>query len=399
MISRSLKRRNVLSVFLEENCSSRSVSAVHFRRFAHNTAARPEDVKEEDRSATHFGFETVTDSEKTTKVHGVFEQVASTYDKMNDAMSFGIHRVWKDEFVRMLSPYPDTRILDVAGGTGDIAFRLVRSLDRAARRRPSPHFATQSTPPSATQSTPPSATQSTSPSATQSTPPSASQSTVKSAAGGDVSDQTSNFSLDFSSPARAPHAVPDSLYSLDFTSPNADSDTSSTGMDSLSPTRDVTVFDLSESMLEVGKLRALQAGLDSRIDWVHGNAEDLPFADDSFDAYTIAFGIRNVTHIERALDEAFRVLKPGGRFMCLEFSQVTNPLLAWFYEKYSFQVIPVMGQIIASDWKSYQYLVESIRMFPDQEEFLTMIEDSGFSGVTYKNLSQGICAIHSGFKL
>jgi len=138
---------------------------------------------------------------------------------------------------------------------------------------------------------------------------------------------------------------------------------------------------------------------DTGISWVEGNAEELPIATASVDAYTIAFGIRNVTKIHKALSEAYRVLSPGGRFLCLEFSEVQNSLLASVYERYSFDVIPVMGHIIAKDWKSYQYLVESIRQFPNQEEFSGMIEDAGFHHVTYENLSFGIAAIHSGFKL
>lgn len=130
-----------------------------------------------------------------------------------------------------------------------------------------------------------------------------------------------------------------------------------------------------------------------------GDAEELPFDDDRFDVYTIAFGIRNVTHIDRALQEAHRVLKPGGRFLCLEFSQVNDPLISRLYDLYSFQVIPVIGEVIAGDWKSYQYLVESIRKFPNQEEFKDMIEDAGFQKVTYESLTSGIVAIHSGFKL
>ncbi|XP_073864165.1 2-methoxy-6-polyprenyl-1,4-benzoquinol methylase, mitochondrial isoform X4 [Macaca fascicularis] len=133
--------------------------------------------------------------------------------------------------------------------------------------------------------------------------------------------------------------------------------------------------------------------------WVLGDAEELPFDDDKFDIYTIAFGIRNVTHIDQALQEAHRVLKPGGRFLCLEFSQVNNPLISRLYDLYSFQVIPVLGEVIAGDWKSYQYLVESIRRFPSQEEFKEMIEDAGFHKVTYESLTSGIVAIHSGFKL
>ncbi|XP_029389717.1 2-methoxy-6-polyprenyl-1,4-benzoquinol methylase, mitochondrial [Mus pahari] len=160
-----------------------------------------------------------------------------------------------------------------------------------------------------------------------------------------------------------------------------------------------TVCDINREMLKVGKRKALDQGHTAGLAWVLGDAEELPFNDDSFDVYTIAFGIRNVTHIDRALQEAHRVLKPGGRFLCLEFSQVNNPLISRLYDLYSFQVIPVIGEVVAGDWKSYQYLVESIRKFPNQEEFKDMIEDAGFQKVTYENLTTGIVAIHSGFKL
>lgn len=159
------------------------------------------------------------------------------------------------------------------------------------------------------------------------------------------------------------------------------------------------ICDINKEMLKVGKQKATAQGHKAGLAWVLGDAEELPFDDDKFDVYTIAFGIRNVTHIDRALQEAHRVLKPGGRFLCLEFSQVNNPLLSRIYDLYSFQVIPVLGEVIAGDWKSYQYLVESIRRFPSQEEFKEMIEDAGFQKVTYESLTSGIVAIHSGFKL
>lgn len=166
----------------------------------------------------------------------------------------------------------------------------------------------------------------------------------------------------------------------------------------------VTIFDINQNMLDVGKSRAEKLGLHSNdnidVNWICGNAESLPFENNKFTAYTIAFGIRNVTHIDKALKEAYRVLKPGGRFMCLEFSHIENSnLLQWLYDQYSFQVIPPMGQILASQWEPYQYLVESIRKFPKQHEFKEMIQDAGFKIVTYENLTLGVCAIHSGFKL
>ncbi|XP_012279736.1 2-methoxy-6-polyprenyl-1,4-benzoquinol methylase, mitochondrial isoform X2 [Orussus abietinus] len=254
---------------------------------------------------THFGFETVKESEKTKKVHSVFENVANSYDVMNDAMSLGIHRIWKDIFIETLAPTHGCRLLDCAGGTGDITFRYLNYLKKTTNSKK-----------------------------------------VQS---------------------------------------------------------HVTVSDINEHMLEVGKIRARRLGWTVEngcdIDWQCANAEKLPFADESFTAYTIAFGIRNVTHVEEALSEAYRVLRPGGRFLCLEFSQVNNEMLRWLYDKYSFQVIPVMGTLIAGQWEAYRYLVESIRRFPKQEDFKDMIEGVGFRQVTYKNLTFGVVAIHSGFKL
>lgn len=254
---------------------------------------------------THFGFETVNEEEKTGKVYEVFENVAKSYDTMNDAMSFGIHRLWKDIFIDRLGPTKNTRLLDVAGGTGDIAFRFLNYIDNT---------------------------------------------------------------------------------------PGSDSCTAH-----------VTVADINRAMLDVGEQRARSQFKcevpNDRISFLEANAEELPLQDNSYSAYTIAFGIRNVTHIDKALSEAYRVLQPGGRFLCLEFSQVNNSVLQWAYDQYSFQVIPVMGQLIAGQWKPYQYLVESIRQFPDQEEFKSMIESAGFQHVTYENLTFGVVAIHSGFKL
>ncbi len=240
---------------------------------------------------THFGFETVNKSEKTGKVKHVFESVAGKYDLMNDAMSGGLHRVWKARFVDMLHPRADMEILDVAGGTGDIAFRI---RERAGAK--------------------------------------------------------------------------------------------------------LTLCDINEEMLKVGQRRAVDKNIHD-IEWVCGNAEELPFEDNRFDAYTIAFGIRNVTDIPKALKEANRVLKPGGKIQVLEFSKVTNPLLGKIYDEYSFHLIPRMGQMLANDRDSYQYLVESIRQFPDQERFANMIGEAGFSRVKYHNLTGGVCAIHSGWKI
>uniref|UniRef100_A0AC35GY46 2-methoxy-6-polyprenyl-1,4-benzoquinol methylase, mitochondrial n=1 Tax=Panagrolaimus sp. PS1159 TaxID=55785 RepID=A0AC35GY46_9BILA len=249
-------------------------------------------------ATTHFGYQQVPEDEKQSKVHTVFANVADKYDLMNDAMSVGVHRLWKDYFTYRAKPMPNSKCVDVAGGTGDIAFRLLRQLQRA---------------------------------------------------------------------------------------PNG--------------TGDITVFDINQSMLDVGMNRAQNdKSLDlNKLRWICGNAEALPFENNSFDLYTIAFGIRNCTHIDKVLSEAYRVLKPRGRFMCLEFSKVNN-IIKPFYEFYSFQIIPVLGQVLASDYNSYKYLVESIRMFPDQQQFARMINDAGFTDVSYENLSLGICSIHTGVK-
>ncbi|MCK0168878.1 bifunctional demethylmenaquinone methyltransferase/2-methoxy-6-polyprenyl-1,4-benzoquinol methylase UbiE [Jannaschia sp. S6380] len=250
-------------------------------------------MTQDDRKTTHFGNQTVPEEEKAGRVHGVFTNVASKYDVMNDAMSMGIHRVWKDAMLDWLAPRAGQRLLDVAGGTGDIAFRFL---------------------------------------------------------------------------SRAPAAT-------------------------------ATVCDMTESMLVAGRGRAEAGGCADRLDWVVGDAMALPFADASFDVYTISFGIRNVTRIDEALREAYRVLRPGGRLMVLEFSHLPNPLMQRAYDLYSFNVIPRMGQAIAGDRDSYQYLVESIRKFPDQDRFAGMIVDAGFGNVKYRNLSFGIAALHSGWKI
>ncbi len=242
---------------------------------------------------THFGFEDIPETEKAGRVRGVFGSVASKYDVMNDAMSFGIHRIWKDAMMDWLAPRPGQRLLDVAGGTGDISFRFLK---------------------------------------------------------------------------RAGHGH-------------------------------ATVLDLTEPMLVEGRKRAEAADLAHNLDWVVGDAMALPFDDNSFDVYTISFGIRNVTRPQDALNEAFRVLKPGGRLMVLEFSQIPNDMMQKVYDLYSFNIIPRIGQMIANDRDSYQYLVESIRKFPDQETFLDMVRAAGFEQAKYRNLSMGIACLHSGWKL
>jgi len=241
---------------------------------------------------THFGFRTVSEEAKSSLVRGVFDAVASKYDVMNDAMSFGMHRLWKREFVSGVDMRPGLRCLDVAGGTGDIAFKLLK---RGAEH--------------------------------------------------------------------------------------------------------VTICDINDKMLEEGRRRADDRNLITGIEWLCGDAEALPLPDNAFHLYTIAFGIRNVTHIDKVLSEAHRVLRPGGRFMCLEFSQVKSETLARFYEAYSFNVIPKIGKAIAGDSAPYQYLVESIRKFPGQERFAQMIRDAGFSQVRYTNMTGGLVAVHSGYKI
>ena len=246
---------------------------------------------------TSFGYRRVPEDERQTLVNRVFATVAERYDLMNDLMSGGLHRLWKDDLIAALNPpHGDRpyRLLDVAGGTGDVAIRYAR--------------------------------------------------------------------------ASRPQAT-------------------------------AVLCDISPEMIEVGQRRVREAGLADRITFMQGNAEALAFPDRSFDAYTIAFGIRNVTHIDKVLTEAFRVLKTGGRFLCLEFSQVQVPILDRLYDFHSFEVIPRLGAIAAGDAEPYRYLVESIRKFPSQERFAGMIRAAGFERVSYRNLTGGVAAIHSGWKL
>jgi demethylmenaquinone methyltransferase / 2-methoxy-6-polyprenyl-1,4-benzoquinol methylase len=246
---------------------------------------------------THFGFQTVPLGDKQRLVDDVFRTVARRYDLMNDLMSGGLHRAWKDALVTAVDPPTGDRpfaLLDVAGGTGDVAFRVV-------------------------------------------------------AAGG-------------------------------------------------AGTR-ATVIDVNPDMLAVGRERAAERGLDDAVDFVEGNAEALPAADRQFDACTIAFGIRNVPRIERALAETFRVLKVGGRFICLEFSSVDVPGLDALYELYSFNLIPALGRAVVGDAEPYRYLVESIRRFPKPEAFAAVLREAGFCRVSYRRMSGGIVALHSGWRL
>ena len=247
-----------------------------------------------------FGFETIPEAEKISRVKGVFDSVASNYDLMNDAMSVGIHRVWKNMTITRLNPQPGERLLDVAGGTGDIARRFIKAADEVRIRR-----------------------------------------------GGE--------------PATA------------------------------------MICDINDQMLVAGIDAEKDRGFD--MTRICGNAEMLPFEDGQFDVVTISFGIRNVTDRMAALREFLRVLKPGGRLAILEFSTPPAKVISAFYDAYSFAVIPRLGQILAGDRDSYQYLVESIRKFPRQEQFAEMIREAGFANVAYQDYSTGIAALHTGWKL
>ena len=237
-----------------------------------------------------FGYEDIDASDKTGRVGEVFSNVAAKYDIMNDAMSAGMHRLWKDRFVKRVKPQPGEAILDMAGGTGDIAFRMA----------------------------------------------------AKGAS--------------------------------------------------------VTVSDINQDMLDVGIERAMERGIDGLV-WSRQNAEELTFSSRIFDAYTIAFGIRNVTHIDKALKEAHRVLKYGGRFYCLEFSTVEWPGFKEAYDLYSHKLVPQIGKAIAGDEDSYRYLIESIRRFPDMPAFEGMIRDAGFVNTRVEPIMGGLVAIHSGWKV
>lgn len=251
----------------------------------------------DDQRTVPFGFRDVAEDDKSRLVNRIFTSVARRYDVMNDLMSLGVHRIWKQALIDWLAPSPDTQLLDVAGGTGDIAFRF---LDR------------------------------------------------------------------LSSKSGAAHAL---------------------------------VCDVNAEMLAVGRERANERGLGERVAFACGDGEQLPLRDVAFDAYTISFGIRNVTRIDRALAEAFRVLKSGGRFLCLEFSKVDNPILEQLYDMWSFNAIPAIGQAVTNDREAYEYLVESIRRFPPQNTFAKMIADAGFAQVKWRDLSGGVVAMHSGWKL
>jgi len=247
-----------------------------------------------DRLATSFGYQDVDPGAKSGRVRAVFDSVAGKYDIMNDVMSFGIHRLWKEAMLDWLAPRPGRHYLDLAGGTGDIAQRLLDRVDGKAR---------------------------------------------------------------------------------------------------------VTLIDINVAMLGVGRDRSLDSGWHSGIDWITGDAQSLPLPAACIDACTMAFGIRNVTRIDRALAEIRRVLKPGGRFICLEFSRLQLSAFEGLYNRYSHDLLPLMGKLIARDADSYRYLAESIRRFPDQETFAQLFRDTGFDQVRVRNLSGGVAALHSGWRL
>jgi demethylmenaquinone methyltransferase/2-methoxy-6-polyprenyl-1,4-benzoquinol methylase len=254
-------------------------------------------MKEETAS---FGFQEVPKAEKAGRVRAVFSSVASKYDLMNDAMSGGMHRLWKDAAVAKLNPQPGELILDVAGGTGDISRRMKKLGDKAAARR------------------------------------------------------------------------------------------------GLEPP-EIHVIDVNTEMLEAGRAKSKEMGGEDGLQWHEGDAENLPVDDAVADAYIISFGIRNCTNIDKVLAEARRVLKPGGRFFCLEFSRLAIGGLEPVYDFYSFNAIPALGKLLANDADSYKYLVESIRRFPDQERFLGMIREAGFNRAAYRNMAGGVCALHWGW--
>ncbi len=249
-----------------------------------------------DENNINFGFKKVTNEEKRSLVDGVFSDVANKYDLMNDLMSFGVHRAWKDEFCNMI-PNLDGKILDVAGGTGDIAFRIK---SRAKKQNKNPH---------------------------------------------------------------------------------------------------IIVCDINHDMLKICQAKAIDKNILNNLYLIVADAEKLPFADNSFDYYTVAFGVRNVLSIEKSLKEAYRVLKPTGKFLCLEFSQIQNELMKPLYDFYSFNIIPNIGKYVTNNESAYRYLSESISVFPGQEDFKTKIQEANFVDVGYKNLTFGVAAIHYGYKI
>lgn len=245
------------------------------------------------RETTHFGYQTVDKNDKQKRVAEVFQSVAGRYDLMNDLMSMGIHRLWKRVTIEMSAARPGQKVLDVAGGTGDLTARFARIVGEHGR---------------------------------------------------------------------------------------------------------VVLVDINDAMLGVGRDKLMDAGICGNVDYVQADAEALPFADNTFDCITIAFGLRNVTDKDKALCSMNRVLKPGGRLLVLEFSRVRNPLLSKLYDAYSFAVLPVIGKLVARDADSYRYLAESIRMHPDQDSLEQMMKSAGFVQTDYHNMTGGIVALHKGIK-
>lgn len=288
-------RRLIPQAAARRHCAvSSNSSTPSFKADATDQAQKRKVEEEAGNTETHFGFSRVPISEKQTLVGQVFASVAPSYDVMNDAMSLGVHRLWKSAFVADMAPVRGMRILDCAGGTADIALRIASATGSGAS---------------------------------------------------------------------------------------------------------VVVADVNPDMLAVGKARIEKAGISSKaVRFVEANAENLPFADGEFDVYAISFGMRNVPRADAALREAFRVLKKGGRFMMLEFARVDSAPVAAAYDAYSFNVIPAIGRLVAGDEAAYRYLVESIREFPGQEEFLGMVKAAGFVNATVTDYSMGIAAVYSAFR-
>jgi len=247
---------------------------------------------------TNFGFKTIPINEKVSHVEEVFSKVANKYDLMNDLMSLGIHRYWKNEMINWLRPQPEWKIIDVAGGTGDIAIRINKKFSKNPRNIGS-----------------------------------------------------------------------------------------------------ITVCDINKNMVKKGRDKTIDNGIISGIEWTITDAESLPFKDMTFDAYTVSFGLRNVTDIKNALNEARRVLKPGGRFLCLEFNKSLNIKLQSLYDSYSFNILPKLGKIVVGEEEAYKYLSESIRLFPSQKQFISLMQESGLSLLNLRNFSGGIVCIYSGWRI
>ena len=253
---------------------------------------RLNDLYQEKKTFTYFGFDKIDEADKDRMVKGIFNNVAPHYDIMNDLMSFGVHRLWKNSLIKRLRPNSSMELIDVGGGTGDLAIKFLQN-------------------------------------------------------GG----------------------------------------------------KKVSIVDINEEMLRIGRDRTINFSFTKEPKWILSSAERLPFEDSTFDAYVTAFCLRNVTHLNKSLDEAIRVLKPGGRFLCLEFSELVLPQLHKIYDLYSFNILPLIGQVIAKDSDSYKYLVESIRKFPNQQEFASQIKNAGMENITFQNLSCGIASIHSAWKI